>query len=62
MYDPYQIFDTETHFQNEMQVDEDDVYWKRKKSSEELEWSHNSTHVISQLTQCFGEYSFFTLF
>ncbi|KAJ6878192.1 hypothetical protein Peur_065948 [Populus x canadensis] len=35
-------------------VDEDDVYWKRKKSSEELEWSHNSTHVISQLTQCFA--------
>ncbi|XP_073260018.1 uncharacterized protein [Populus alba] len=35
-------------------VDEDDVYWKRKKSGEELEWSHNSTHVISQLTQCFA--------
>ncbi|KAI9383835.1 hypothetical protein POPTR_013G136200v4 [Populus trichocarpa] len=35
-------------------VDEDDVYWKRKKSSEELEWSHNSTRVISQLTQCFA--------
>uniref|UniRef100_A0A6N2LYR4 ELMO domain-containing protein n=2 Tax=Salix viminalis TaxID=40686 RepID=A0A6N2LYR4_SALVM len=30
------------------------VYWKRKKSSEELEWSHNSSHVILQLTQCFA--------
>ncbi|KAJ6379220.1 hypothetical protein OIU76_015941 [Salix suchowensis] len=35
-------------------VDEDEVYWKRKKSSEELEWSHNSSHVILQLTQCFA--------
>ncbi|KAK9284574.1 hypothetical protein L1049_023749 [Liquidambar formosana] len=34
-------------------VDEDEIYWRRKKSDEELEWSHNSTHVISQLAQCF---------
>ncbi|KAF5935000.1 hypothetical protein HYC85_026129 [Camellia sinensis] len=34
-------------------VDEDEAYWRRKKASEELAWSHNSAHVISQLTQCF---------
>ncbi|XP_057984399.1 uncharacterized protein LOC110668212 isoform X2 [Hevea brasiliensis] len=34
-------------------VDEDEVYWRSEKSNEELEWSYNSTHVISQLTQCF---------
>ncbi|OMO59745.1 Engulfment/cell motility, ELMO [Corchorus capsularis] len=36
-----------------MNVDEDEVYWRQKKGDEELEWSHSSTHVISQLTQCF---------
>ncbi|XP_057954663.1 uncharacterized protein LOC131148765 isoform X2 [Malania oleifera] len=35
-----------------MQVDEDDVYW-RQDDGEELAWSHNSPHVISQLAQCF---------
>ncbi|KAJ8749078.1 hypothetical protein K2173_013685 [Erythroxylum novogranatense] len=34
-------------------VDEDEIYWRRKKRKEELEWSHNATHV-SQLTQCFA--------
>ncbi|XP_012088318.1 ELMO domain-containing protein A isoform X1 [Jatropha curcas] len=34
-------------------VDEDEVYWRSEKGSEELEWSYSSTHVISQLTQCF---------
>ncbi|KAG8641469.1 hypothetical protein MANES_13G148900v8 [Manihot esculenta] len=34
-------------------VDEDEVYWRSEKRNEELEWSYNSTHVISQLTQCF---------
>ncbi|THG13676.1 hypothetical protein TEA_007415 [Camellia sinensis var. sinensis] len=37
----------------ELLVDEDEAYWRRKKASEELAWSHNSAHVISQLTQCF---------
>ncbi|KAE8075896.1 hypothetical protein FH972_014579 [Carpinus fangiana] len=35
-------------------VDEDEIYWRQKKGDEELEWSHSSTHVISQLTQCFA--------
>ncbi|RVW46421.1 ELMO domain-containing protein A [Vitis vinifera] len=35
-------------------VDEDEVYWRQKKDDDELEWSHNSTHVISQLAQCFS--------
>ncbi|MBA0620901.1 hypothetical protein Gotri_008057, partial [Gossypium trilobum] len=34
-------------------VDEDEVYWRRKKGGEELEWPHNSTHLLSQLAQCF---------
>ncbi|KAB2052802.1 hypothetical protein ERO13_A12G137800v2 [Gossypium hirsutum] len=34
-------------------VDEDEVYWSRKKGGEELEWPHNSTHLLSQLAQCF---------
>ncbi|XVF66861.1 hypothetical protein PTKIN_Ptkin10aG0072600 [Pterospermum kingtungense] len=34
-------------------VDEDEVYWRQKKGDEELEWTHSSTHVISQLAQCF---------
>ncbi|XP_044465699.1 ELMO domain-containing protein A-like isoform X2 [Mangifera indica] len=34
-------------------VDEDEIYWRQKKYDEELEWSHNSTPVISQLAQCF---------
>ncbi|PSS05737.1 ELMO domain-containing protein [Actinidia chinensis var. chinensis] len=33
-------------------VDEDEVYWRCKKASEELAWPHKSTHVITQLTQC----------
>ncbi|KAK7269893.1 hypothetical protein RIF29_22684 [Crotalaria pallida] len=34
-------------------VDEDEIYWRRRKEDKELEWSHNSTHLISQLAQCF---------
>ncbi|KAF8409316.1 hypothetical protein HHK36_005390 [Tetracentron sinense] len=34
-------------------VDEDEVYWRHKSGHEELAWSPNSTHVISQWTQCF---------
>ncbi|XP_062106283.1 uncharacterized protein LOC133817719 isoform X1 [Humulus lupulus] len=34
-------------------VDEDETYWRQKKGDEELEWSHDSTHVIAQLAQCF---------
>ncbi|XP_038900725.1 ELMO domain-containing protein A isoform X2 [Benincasa hispida] len=34
-------------------VDEDDIYWRRRRGDEELEWSHSSTHVILQLAQCF---------
>ncbi|XP_019449003.1 PREDICTED: ELMO domain-containing protein A-like [Lupinus angustifolius] len=34
-------------------VDEDEIYWRRRKEDEELEWSHNSTRLISQLAQCF---------
>ncbi|TYH39249.1 hypothetical protein ES332_D12G167300v1 [Gossypium tomentosum] len=34
-------------------VDEDEVYWRRKKGCEELEWPDNSTHLLSQLAQCF---------
>ncbi|KAL7000344.1 hypothetical protein U1Q18_001493, partial [Sarracenia purpurea var. burkii] len=34
-------------------VDEDEVYWRCKKASEELAWPHNTAHVISQLAQCF---------
>ncbi|XVE49886.1 hypothetical protein DITRI_Ditri01bG0118200 [Diplodiscus trichospermus] len=34
-------------------VDEDEVYWRQKKGDEELEWPHSSTHLISQLAQCF---------
>ncbi|KAK8480800.1 hypothetical protein V6N11_028085 [Hibiscus sabdariffa] len=34
-------------------VDEDEVYWRRKKGGQELEWPHSSTHLISQLAQCF---------
>ncbi|QCD87807.1 engulfment and cell motility protein 1 [Vigna unguiculata] len=37
----------------EMQVDEDEIYWRHRKEDEELEWTPNSTHLISQLTQCF---------
>lgn len=43
----------------EMQVDEDEIYWRHRKEDEELEWTPNSTHLISQLTQCFSEYFFF---
>ncbi|KAF5481241.1 hypothetical protein F2P56_001909 [Juglans regia] len=35
-------------------VDEDEIYWRQKKGDEELEWSHSSAHIISQLTQCFA--------
>ncbi|CAN6574449.1 unnamed protein product [Malus baccata var. baccata] len=38
---------------NNCEVDEDENYRRRKKCNEELEWPHNSTHVKSQLTQCF---------
>ncbi|KAL4348639.1 hypothetical protein GQ457_17G024010 [Hibiscus cannabinus] len=34
-------------------VDEDEVYWRRKKGGQELEWPHSSTHLISQLARCF---------
>ncbi|XP_020235469.1 ELMO domain-containing protein C isoform X2 [Cajanus cajan] len=34
-------------------VDEDEIYWRQRKEDEELEWTPNSTHLISQLTQCF---------
>ncbi|RZB75318.1 ELMO domain-containing protein A isoform F [Glycine soja] len=34
-------------------VDEDEIYWRRRKEDEELEWTPNSTHLISQFTQCF---------
>ncbi|XP_014493259.1 ELMO domain-containing protein A isoform X1 [Vigna radiata var. radiata] len=34
-------------------VDEDEIYWRHRKEDEELEWTPNSTHLISQLTQCF---------
>lgn len=43
-------------FKIEIQVDEDEIYWRRRKEDEELEWTPNSTHLISQLTQCFSEY------
>ncbi|KAK4255482.1 hypothetical protein QN277_008480 [Acacia crassicarpa] len=33
-------------------VDEDEPYWRQRKEDEELEWSHNSTHLISHLAQC----------
>ncbi|XP_041003413.1 ELMO domain-containing protein A-like isoform X2 [Juglans microcarpa x Juglans regia] len=35
-------------------VDEDEIYWRQKKGDEELEWSHSSAHIITQLTQCFA--------
>ncbi|XP_058218011.1 uncharacterized protein LOC131329010 isoform X2 [Rhododendron vialii] len=35
-------------------VDEDEVYWRHKKASEELAWSHNSAHVGTQLARCFA--------
>ncbi|KAF1885270.1 hypothetical protein Lal_00029159 [Lupinus albus] len=34
-------------------VDKDEIYWRRRKKKEELEWSQNSTLLISQLAQCF---------
>ncbi|KGN46754.1 ELMO domain-containing protein A isoform X1 [Cucumis sativus] len=34
-------------------VDEDEIYWRRRRGDEELEWSHSSTYVILQLAQCF---------
>ncbi|GLT47927.1 hypothetical protein SLA2020_215800 [Shorea laevis] len=34
-------------------VDEDEVYWRQKKGNPELEWTQGSTHIISQLAQCF---------
>ena len=43
-------------FKIEIQVDEDEIYWRRRKADEELEWTPNSTHLISQFTQCFSEY------
>lgn len=45
-------------FKIQMQVDEDEIYWRRRKEDEDLEWSNNSTHLISQLAQCFSEYNF----
>ncbi|XP_022986358.1 uncharacterized protein LOC111484122 isoform X2 [Cucurbita maxima] len=35
------------------EVDEDEIYWRRRRGDEELEWSHSSTHVILKLAQCF---------
>ncbi|EXB55630.1 ELMO domain-containing protein A [Morus notabilis] len=35
------------------EVDEDEAYWRQTKDDEELEWSHDSSHVITQLAQCF---------
>lgn len=35
-------------------VDEDEIYWRLRKEDEELEWSHDSTRLIAQLTQCFS--------
>ncbi|KAK6919031.1 ELMO domain [Dillenia turbinata] len=35
-------------------VDEDEIYWRQKKEDEELAWSHNSSHLVSQLAQCFA--------
>ncbi|XP_025687588.1 uncharacterized protein [Arachis hypogaea] len=35
-------------------VDEDEIYWRHRKKDEELEWSHNSTHLVSQFAQCFS--------
>ncbi|XP_024019971.1 ELMO domain-containing protein A isoform X1 [Morus notabilis] len=32
-------------------VDEDEAYWRQTKDDEELEWSHDSSHVITQLAQ-----------
>ncbi|OIW08385.1 hypothetical protein TanjilG_03061 [Lupinus angustifolius] len=40
-------------FKFQMQVDEDEIYWRHRKEDEELECSHNFTHLISQLVQCF---------
>ncbi|KAI5660813.1 hypothetical protein M9H77_20136 [Catharanthus roseus] len=34
-------------------VDEDEIYWEAKKEDEESPFSHNSSHVISHLAQCF---------
>ncbi|XP_019194476.1 PREDICTED: ELMO domain-containing protein A isoform X2 [Ipomoea nil] len=34
-------------------VDEDELYWDRRKEDAESAWSDNSAHVISQLAQCF---------
>ncbi|CAL9014013.1 unnamed protein product, partial [Prunus brigantina] len=34
-------------------VDEDEIYRRHKKRDGELEWPHDSTHVKSQLAQCF---------
>ncbi|KAL6287548.1 hypothetical protein ACE6H2_011938 [Prunus campanulata] len=34
-------------------VDEDEIYRRQKKRDGELEWPHDSTHVKSQLAQCF---------
>jgi hypothetical protein len=45
-------------FKIKMQVDEDEIYWRHGKEDEELEWSHDSTRLIAQLTQCFCEYNF----
>ncbi|XP_057455704.1 uncharacterized protein LOC130746933 isoform X2 [Lotus japonicus] len=35
-----------------LKVDEDEIYWRHRKEDNELEWSHNSTHLITQLTRC----------
>lgn len=37
------------------QVDEDGIFWRQKKSDDELAWSQRSAHVKSQLIQCFSE-------
>lgn len=42
-------------FEIEMQVDEDEPYWRQRKEDEELECSHNSTHLISHLAQCLSK-------
>ncbi|KAF5441819.1 hypothetical protein F2P56_037235 [Juglans regia] len=34
-------------------VDQEEIYWRRK-GDKGHEWSHSSTHVITQLTQCFA--------
>ncbi|KAJ4980756.1 hypothetical protein NE237_031593 [Protea cynaroides] len=35
-------------------VDEDEGYWRQKGRHEEVAWTHNFAHVISQSAQCFS--------